>query len=94
METGFERVLVDIDGRKLVFTIGKDGILWKLDRDTGQFVDFTEMLSQTSSSLSTRARASDLSHRHRRGPDRRAGFRCPSIYGGHNWQASASRPCD
>ena len=30
MEVGFERVLVDIDKRKYVITIGKDGILWKL----------------------------------------------------------------
>ncbi len=31
----FERVLVDSGGRKLVFNAGKPGILWKLDRNTG-----------------------------------------------------------
>ena len=31
----FERVLVDIGDQKVVFTIGKPGILWKLDRRNG-----------------------------------------------------------
>ena len=34
----FERVLVDIGDRKFVFTIGKAGVLWKLDRKTGAYV--------------------------------------------------------
>ena len=32
MEVGFERVLIDIDGTPALLTVGKDGILWKLDR--------------------------------------------------------------
>ena len=42
----FERVLVDLDGRKLVFTIGKPGILWKLDRQTGEFLGHKETIFQ------------------------------------------------
>ncbi|MEQ1731482.1 MAG: PQQ-binding-like beta-propeller repeat protein, partial [Vicinamibacterales bacterium] len=42
----YERVLVDVDGRKLVFTIGKPGVLWKLDRQTGEFLGFKETLFQ------------------------------------------------
>ena len=34
MDEVFERVLVDLDGRKLLFTVGKPGILWKIDRET------------------------------------------------------------
>ena len=34
----FERVLVDIGDQKVVFTIGKAGILWKLDRKTGKYL--------------------------------------------------------
>ena len=33
----FERVLVDSGDQKWVFTIGKAGILWKLDRKTGKY---------------------------------------------------------
>ena len=42
----YERVLVDADGEQWLFTIGKDGILWKLDRRTGAFVDLRETLYQ------------------------------------------------
>lgn len=42
----FERVLVDRDGRKLVLSIGKHGILWKNDRETGEFLGFTETMYQ------------------------------------------------
>lgn len=42
----FERVLVDLDGRKLVLSIGKYGILWKNDRVTGEFLGFKETVFQ------------------------------------------------
>jgi alcohol dehydrogenase (cytochrome c) len=42
----FERVLVDRDGRRLVLSIGKHGILWKNDRVTGEFLGATETVFQ------------------------------------------------
>ena len=42
----YERVLVDAGDEKWLFTIGKDGILWKLDRRTGAFVDLRETVHQ------------------------------------------------
>ena len=42
----FERVLVDRDGRRLVLSIGKHGILWKNDRVSGEFLGFTETVFQ------------------------------------------------
>jgi alcohol dehydrogenase (cytochrome c) len=93
METGFERVLVDMEGRKFVVTVGKDGILWKLDRSTGKFVDFTEMLPQNIFEPLDK-RTGRLKYR----ADILAAqvgttvSVCPSIYGGHNWQASAFSP--
>jgi alcohol dehydrogenase (cytochrome c) len=42
----FERVLVDRDGERWVFSIGKHGILWKNDRATGEFLGFTETMLQ------------------------------------------------
>ena len=42
----YERVLVDIGDQKVVFSIGKVGILWKLDRVTGEFLDFKETVFQ------------------------------------------------
>ena len=34
----FERVLIDHGKQKTVMTIGKSGILWKLDRESGKFL--------------------------------------------------------
>ena len=45
----YERVLVDVGGRKTVFSAGKHGILWKLDRETGEFLGHKEAVYQTSS---------------------------------------------
>jgi alcohol dehydrogenase (cytochrome c) len=42
----FERLLVDSGGQNLVFTAGKDGILWKLDRKTGKYLGHKEMVFQ------------------------------------------------
>lgn len=90
MEVGFERVLVDIDKQPLLFTIGKDGILWKLDRAKGRFLGFTETIYQNlfgpldSETGKLRYRQDII--------DAKVGDTvsvCPSIYGGHNWQASA-----
>ncbi len=89
----YERVLVDADGEQWLFTIGKDGILWKLDRRTGAFVDLRETVHQdvfesidrTTGRLSYRQdiRDADIGDRIPA---------CPSLLGGHNWQASAYHP--
>lgn len=46
LDEAFERVLVDVDGRKLLFTVGKHGILWKLDRTNGAFIEYKETVYQ------------------------------------------------
>ena len=43
----FERVLVDVGTQKVSFSAGKAGVLWKLDRRTGQFLGHKEMVAQT-----------------------------------------------
>ena len=43
----YERVLVDIDDRRVVFSAGKHGILWKLDRQTGEFLGHAETVYQS-----------------------------------------------
>ena len=42
----YERVLVDVGGRRAVFSAGKHGILWKLDRETGEFLGYREAVHQ------------------------------------------------
>jgi len=38
MDEAFERILIDWNGRKSMFSMGKLGILWELDRETGEFI--------------------------------------------------------
>jgi alcohol dehydrogenase (cytochrome c) len=42
----FERVLIDHGSQKTVMTVGKAGILWKLDRVSGKFMDATQTVFQ------------------------------------------------
>ena len=92
MEVGFERVLVDVNRERWLFTVGKDGILWKLDRRTGAFADFAETVYQNIFTLD--AQAGTVTYRE---DIANAGIGdafsvCPGIYGGHNWQAMAYSP--
>ena len=93
METGFERVLVDVGPDKFVLTAGKDGLLWKLDRRNGKFVAVTETLYQNifKSIDHATGRVEYRDDIMNAGIDDRVSV-CPSIYGGHNWQASAYDP--
>jgi alcohol dehydrogenase (cytochrome c) len=43
MDETFERILVDYDGRQSVFSMGKLGILWENDRETGELVRSTDL---------------------------------------------------
>jgi alcohol dehydrogenase (cytochrome c) len=89
----FERVSVDVGGQKALFTIGKSGILWKLDRRTGALLDFTETVFQNV--------YTDIDRTTGR-PTYRADIleqkidqwilACPSTEGGHNWQAMSYHP--
>ena len=43
MDETFERILIDYDGRESVFSMGKLGILWELDRATGAFTKAVDL---------------------------------------------------
>ena len=46
LDEAYERVLVDIGSQKVVFSIGKTGVLSKLDRLTGKFLGYKETVFQ------------------------------------------------
>jgi alcohol dehydrogenase (cytochrome c) len=89
----FERVAVDVGAQKALFTIGKSGILWKLDRKTGALLDFTETIFQNVYTDIDRKtgrvtyRADILEQK----VDQWI-LSCPSTEGGHNWQAMTYHP--
>ena len=43
MDEVFENILIDIDGRKSLFKMGKLGILWQLDRTNGAFIRSSDL---------------------------------------------------
>ena len=88
LDVVFERVLVDSGGQNLVFTVGKDGILWKLDRKTGKYLGHKETVFQNvweridPQTGEPRYREDIIAHEIGQWIDG-----CPSTEGGHNWQA-------
>ncbi|RUT32772.1 pyrrolo-quinoline quinone [Arsenicitalea aurantiaca] len=85
----FERVLIDIGDEKTVMTIGKSGILWKLDRENGDYLDHMFATFQNA--------WIDFDENGR--PTYREDIRnaqvgdtlsvCPSTAGGHDWPATS-----
>jgi len=93
LDTVFERVLIDDDGQKLVFTIGKDGLLWKLNRQTGAFLGVRETVFQNIFE-SIDPKTGRLRYRSNIIEAKIGDWvsACPSYWGGHNWIASAFVP--
>ena len=53
MDEVFESVLIDVGGQKSLFKIGKLGILWQLDRETGEYINATDLGYQNIVNLDT-----------------------------------------
>ena len=84
----FERILVDVDGQKYVFSSGKHGILWKLDRTTGEYLAHKEMIFQNVFE-SINPETGKPTYRNDIAEQKLDQWlqACPSTAGGHNWQA-------
>ena len=91
----YEKILVDAGPQKLLLTAGKKGILWKLDRTNGKFLDYVPMVFQNVFTSIDRKTGrgtyrADILH-----PEP-GGSRpsCPAQSGGHNWPAASYVPED
>jgi alcohol dehydrogenase (cytochrome c) len=93
MDEVFERVAVDSGDQKLLFTIGKPGILWKLDRKTGKFLDYKETVFQNIWASIDR-KTGEATYRSDILEQQIGQWLkvCPSTEGGHNWQAMSYHP--
>src|SRR6266704_145182 len=89
----YERVLVDSGSQKLVFSIGKTGILWKLDRKSGKFLDYKETVFQNVFDSIDR-KTGEPHYRNDIVEQRPEQWlqACASTEGGHNWQEMSYRP--
>ena len=89
----YERVLVDVGGRKAVFSAGKHGILWKLDRATGEFLGHKETVYQNvfdridpeTGAVTYRQDIADAQFE-------QLVPACPSTAGGKNWHPMGYHP--
>ena len=89
----FEKVLVDVGPQQTLFTIGKAGVLWKLERKSGRFLGFAHTVFQN---------VFEKIDPERGVPTYRDDIInqkmdewltvCPSTEGGHNWQAMTYHP--
>ncbi len=84
---------VNVDDQKLVFTIGKPGILWKLDRKSGKFLGFKETIFQNVFSHID-PQTGEATYRSDIIEQQISEWLkvCPSTEGGHNWQAMSYHP--
>ena len=82
----FERVLIDHGAQKTLMTIGKAGILWKLDRTTGKFLDARQTVFQNVYS-GINKKTGELSFRPEVLKQKTNTWlsACPSAAGGHDW---------
>jgi alcohol dehydrogenase (cytochrome c) len=93
MDEVFERVLVDNGGQNLLFTAGKAGILWKLDRKAGKFLDYKEMVFQNVfDKIDTTT--GEVHYRNDIVEQKAEEWlqACPSTAGGKNWHAMSYNP--
>ncbi len=93
MDEVFERVLVDDQGQNYVFSAGKTGILWKLDRKTGKYLGHKEMVFQNV--YDSFNPTTGEPHYRNDIVEQRIGegvLGCPSTEGGKNWPAMSYYP--
>ena len=86
----YERVLVDHGSQKTVLEVGKTGILWKLDRTNGKFLDLAQTVFQnvwvSFDKKTGRPTYRDDIIKQKAGV---AMASCPSPQGGHDWPATS-----
>lgn len=91
----YEKILVDEGQQKLLLSAGKKGILWKLDRDSGKFLDYVPAVFQNVfiniDRITGRGTYRPDILTAKPGDTRPS---CPSPAGGKNWPAASYDPQD
>jgi len=91
----FERVLIDHGPQKTLMTVGKSGLLWKLDRASGKFLDVKETVYQNVwASIDMKTGKTTYRDDILESRPGEAVASCPSPEGGHNWTSSSYSQTD
>jgi len=91
MDEVFENILIDLDGKKWLFKMGKLGILWQLDRTNGAFLRASDLGYQNI--LDVDSRTGKATYRPGKIPyiGDEVDF-CPSTSGFKSWRAMSYSP--
>ena len=91
MDEVFESLLIDVDGRKQLFKMGKLGILWQLDRETGEFLNATDIGYQNL--VDVDRETGEVTYRPELLPEIGVEINmCPSTSGFKGWRAMSYNP--
>jgi alcohol dehydrogenase (cytochrome c) len=91
MDEVFERMLIDIGGRKSLVTMGKLGILWQLDRTNGTFIHASDLEYQNI--VDVNPQTGKVTYRPGMIPQIGVQLEmCPSTAGFKSWRAMAYSP--
>ena len=91
MDEVFERILIDYDGKRSVFSMGKIGVLWELALETGQFRSATDLGYQTVADIDPTS--GQVTYREGTNPVLGEEiFWCPSTSGFKSWRAMSYHP--
>ena len=91
MDEVFERILVDYDGRRSVFSMGKIAVLWELDLETGRFRSAKDLGYQTVADIDPTS--GQVTYREGTNPVLgEEVFWCPSTSGFKSWRAMSYHP--
>ena len=91
LDEAFESVLIDHGGRRSMFKMGKLGILWEIDRATGEFVAAHDLGYQNLVDVDTQTGRVT----YRPGMIQQSGVEvefCPGMFGNRNWPSTAYSP--
>ncbi len=91
MDEVFESLLIDVDGHKQLFKMGKLGILWQLDRETGEFLEATDIGYQNL--VDVDRETGEVTYREGMVPEIGVEINmCPSTSGFKGWRAMSYDP--
>lgn len=93
LDAVFERTLIDHDGRQEVVTVDKTGIMWKLDRATGKYIQHKETTFQNVfDKLDPKTGVPTYRQDVLDQTTKSLMASCPGPQGGKNWQSQAYDP--
>lgn len=91
MDEVFERILIDYDGKRSVFSMGKIAVLWELDLETGRFRSAKDLGYQTVADIDPAT--GKVTYREGTIPELgKPIFWCPSTSGFKSWRAMSYHP--